>query len=230
MTPAKTIAKCVYCGSQNNPTKDHIPPKCLFATPPQNAITVPSCQECNQEASKDDEYFRQNLAARRDVGDHPEASKVMEKTYRSLRRPEAKGLKRSFLNNVDFFYFVNEMGFVEPGAGYFPDRERLGRVASRIIRGLFWHKTNERLPNHYEVDASVVEQPQQIDKQLANMCAEVLKEEPIALGNDVFSCWHKSTPEDKFTSLWILQFYKRIHFLGVTTKPDPDPDLDTTFK
>lgn len=218
----------MYCGSRKDLTRDHVPPKCLFATPPQNAITVPSCQECNQEASKDDEYFRQNLAARRDVGDHPEASKVMEKTYRSLRRPEAQGLKRSFLNNVDFFYFVNEMGFIEPGAGYFPDRERLGRVASRVIRGLFWHKINRRLPNHYEVDASVVEQPQQISEQLANLCAEVLKEDPIALGKGVFKCWFKSTPEDKFTSLWILQFYNKIHFLGVTTNTDADPNLDTT--
>ena len=151
----------------------------------------------------------------------------MEKAFRALQYPEAKGLKRTFLNNVDFFYFENESGFIEPGASYFPDRERLGRVASRIIRGLFWHITNERLPIHYEVDTSVVEQPQQITEQLANLCAAVLKEEPITLGNDVFNSWYKSTLEDKFTSLWILQFYNKIHFLGVTTKPDADPDLDT---
>ena len=228
MSRTKTNAECVYCGSRINLTRDHIPPKCLFATPPQNAITVPCCQKCNQEASKDDEYFRQNLAPRRDVGDHPEASKAMEKAFRALQYPEAKGLKRSFLNNVDFFYFVNELGFIESGAGYSPDLERLGRVASRIIKGLFWHIENERLPNHCEVDAAVVDQPQQINEQLANMCAEVLKEDPITLGSDVFKCWQKSTPEDKFTSLWILQFYNKIHFLGVTTNPHANPNLDTT--
>ncbi|MCY3710236.1 MAG: hypothetical protein OXG26_15190 [Caldilineaceae bacterium] len=143
----------------------------------------------------------------------------MEKVFRALEYPEAEGLKRSFLNNVDFFPIVNEMGFIEPGAGYFPDLERLERVASRIIRGLFWHTKNERLPDHYEVDASVIEHPQQINEQLMNMCAEVLKEEPISLGNDVFKCWHKSIPEDKFASLWILQFYRKIHFLGVTLDP-----------
>ena len=209
--------ECVYCGSRQNLTRDHVPPRCLFATPPQNAITVPCCQKCNQEASKDDEYFRSNLSGRRDVGDHPEASKVMEKSFRALHYPEAKGLKRSFLNNVDFFYYVNELGFIEPGASYSPDLERLGRVASRIVKGLYWHKTNERLPDHYEVDAGVVDQLRQFDEQLTNMCAEVLKEEPLALGNDVFKCWHKSTPEDRFSSLWILQFYTNIHFLCVTT-------------
>ena len=219
---------CTYCGSRHNLTRDHVPPRCLFATPPQNAITVPCCQKCNQEASMDDEYFRANLAGRRDVGDHPEALGAMEKAFRALQYPQAKGFKRSFLNNVKFLYFVNELGFVEPGAGYSPDPERLRRVVSRIVRGLFWHKTNERLPDHYEVDAVVVDQLQQFNEQLTNMCAIVLKEEPIALGNDVFKCWHKSLPEDRFSGLWILQFYSNIHFLCTTTNPHANPNLDTT--
>ena len=223
MPQTKRNAECVYCGSRKKLTRDHVPPKCLFATPPQNAITVPCCKKCNQEASKDDEYFRQNLAGRRDVGDHPEASKVMQKAFRALQYPEAEGLKRSFLNNVDFIYFRNELGFIEPGAGYSPDLERLGRVASRIVKGLFWHKTNERLPDYYKVEAEVVDHPQQIHKQLANMCAQVLKEEPIVLGSDVFKCWHKSTVEDKSTGLWVLQFYNNIHFLCCTFNPHANP-------
>ena len=228
MSRTKANAECVYCGSRKDLTKDHVPPKCLFATPPQNAITVPCCRRCNEDASKDDEYFRANLAGRRDVGDHPEASKVMEKAFRALHYPEAKGLKRSFLNNVDFFYFENELGFIEPGAAYSPDLERLSRVASRIVKGLFWHQTRERLPSYCEVDAAVVDQLRHFDEQLMNMCAEVLKEEPITLGNDVFNCWNKTTPEDKFTSLWILQFYSNIHFLCITMNPLANPNLDTT--
>jgi hypothetical protein len=51
---------CAICGKPcETTTRDHIPPKGLFGKPlPDNLLTVPSCQQCNQEASGDDEYFR----------------------------------------------------------------------------------------------------------------------------------------------------------------------------
>lgn len=219
----KPERECVYCGSRKNLTRDHVPPKCLFATPPQKAITVPSCQQCNQKASMDDEYFRVNLAGRRDVGDHPEALGAMAKAFRALKYPEAKRFRRSFLNNVGMFFFVNEEGFIEPGASYSPDIKRLERVASRITKGLFWHKTRKRLPDHYVVDAFVADQIRKWDEKLTSMCAEVLREEPTAIGNEVFKGWYKSTPEDEFTSLWVLQFYSKIHFLCLTIDANAKP-------
>jgi hypothetical protein len=55
---------CAYCGRRKSLTKDHIPPKSLFAVWPHDLITVPSCQACNGGAAKDDEYFRLVTAAR----------------------------------------------------------------------------------------------------------------------------------------------------------------------
>lgn len=68
------------------------------------------------------------LAGRRDVGGNPDASKAMEKAVRALQRPEARGLRRFFLDSTRFFYFVNELGVVEPGGSYNADHNRLGQV------------------------------------------------------------------------------------------------------
>ena len=68
------------------------------------------------------------LAGRRDVGGNPDASKAMEKAVRALQRPEARGLRRCFLDSTRFFYFVYELGVVEPGGSYNADHNRLGQV------------------------------------------------------------------------------------------------------
>ena len=66
-----TQDKCVFCGKPLNKktrTWDHTPPKCLFPRG-QNLplITVPSCRSCNQEESKDVEYFRLVIGFSREV-------------------------------------------------------------------------------------------------------------------------------------------------------------------
>ena len=216
--------KCVYCGSTKNITSDHIPPKCLFARPrPQDLITVPSCLSCNSTASKDDENLRNVLAASREAGEHPDARKVAEKAVRSLQRPEAQGLRRSFLDSTDFFFFVNELGVIEPGGSYYVNHERLERVGSRIIKGLFWHHNNHRLPSDCEVAVYVDKGLQHIDKRQLQLFYQVMREQPFSAGKRAFKYWYKPIPEDKSTGIWVLQFYDNIHFFCLTINPKSEP-------
>ena len=218
---------CVYCGSRKNLTRDHVPPKCLFATPPQNAITVPSCRRCNGNASRDDEYFRLIVANRRDIGDNTEALSVAKKAVKSLQRQEARKFRRSFLSGVDFRYLMNERGVIEPGGSYYADHVRLGRVASRIVKGLFWHKTSECLPSVYEVTSWVDAGLPYIKNRDLQIFALVMMEEPIRIGRNVFKCWHKSVVEDMFTSVWVLQFYENVHIFCMTATPQFKPTDQT---
>lgn len=54
------MAICAFCGQQfRGKTKDHVPPRGLFGESPKgNLITVPACEKCNNDTSKDDEFFR----------------------------------------------------------------------------------------------------------------------------------------------------------------------------
>ena len=96
----KPRRECVYCGSQQKLTRDHIPPKNLFAKPlPSNLVTVPCCRRCNESASKDDEYFR-FIITRDDAGGHPEARKILPAVLKSLQRPQAMGLTNLMGENL----------------------------------------------------------------------------------------------------------------------------------
>lgn len=53
----KRIQNCIYCGEPAT-TRDHVPPKCFLDKPyPQNLLTLPACQTCNNSFSKDEQYF-----------------------------------------------------------------------------------------------------------------------------------------------------------------------------
>ena len=65
---------CAICGKVvEKVTSDHIPPKSMFGTKPNNLITVPACPACNGGSSADDEYFRL-IASEVDTAVHPDAN------------------------------------------------------------------------------------------------------------------------------------------------------------
>ena len=53
----RLIGGCIYCGGPAN-TRDHVPSKCLLEQPyPANLPVVGCCDACNQDFSKDEQYF-----------------------------------------------------------------------------------------------------------------------------------------------------------------------------
>lgn len=218
-TPEKASLKkaCVYCGSRRKTTRDHIPPKSLFAKPlPNNLITVPCCRKCNNSVSKDDEYFRSTIVLRRDAAEHPEAKKVAERVWRSLQRPEAKGLNRLILNDVREFYRLNERGVYEPAASFYVRFQRVERVAARIVRGLFWHEYRKRLSNEYIVSAFIDSGIGHMDDNQLGIFKSVLEVRSNLVGKTVFRYWHRAVPEEESMTAWILLFYESVWFFCFT--------------
>lgn len=53
----RLIRGCIYCGGSAE-TRDHVPSKCLLEPPyPSNLPVVGCCYNCNQDFSKDEQYF-----------------------------------------------------------------------------------------------------------------------------------------------------------------------------
>ena len=144
------LGRCAYC-RRPAATIDHVPPKGLFATPPAEYIKVPSCQPCNGGASKDDEYFRFALTSRIEAGGNAEALKASETVLRSLDRPQARGFTQSLLSTVSSVDLFSPGGiFLKKTGSYDPDFGRLERVAKRVVKGLFFHEFQRRLPLSYD--------------------------------------------------------------------------------
>ena len=145
---------CTYCGGTAS-TDDHVPPRRLFARPwPADLITVPSCQSCNGGAKKDDEYFIWALTCSASaVGD--EAARARSQRFKlpvpPHRRTMVNRLWRSYLPVMA----VTPAGLaVGMTAGYRVETERLHRVLARIVRGLYFHETKERVAGAMKVFTS----------------------------------------------------------------------------
>lgn len=218
------VGICVYCGQSDNATTvDHIPPKNLFPDPkPSNLITVPCCLQCNQKASKDDEYFRTVITMRDDIAEHPEAVRVLPAVQKGLRRPKARGFRKAFLSAL------RKAEIRTPGGLYLGkttvlavDFVRLERVASRIVQGLFYHEKGKRLPEQYEAVAYApskwaFSRNEEVTHQLVELVTYVSSQPLTAIGDGVFSYKFCSCDEDDNAIVCVLIFYEGITFVGMT--------------
>jgi len=212
---------CAICGKVvEKVTSDHIPPKGMFGTKPNNLITVPSCSDCNGGSSADDEYFRL-IASEVDTAAHPDAMKANEAIVRSMQRPQATGF-RAGLRKAIYPVEVEVGGSIEVRPFVGLDVKRLDRTAAKIIKGLFYHTKGYPVPANYSVLAknlelfmakpSSVEIAKLIYNYLLPKCSWV---EPTVIGNDVFRYQIFFESDDVNTVFILMQFYQRWRYFGL---------------
>lgn len=211
---------CVYCGNKTQVTKDHIPPKNLFGQPrPNNLITAPSCYKCNSNFSNDDEYFRFSLSIRDDIFE--KVQDIYPKVMRSLHKPNKIGFRKNFLKTIKPIEDINEAGiFRGYKYSYDVDISRLNKVASRIIKGLFFHHFKEILPQNYIVTAYCSEgmknmPPDKIIYLQDSILIPISKQQLYNI-KPIFEYKFIATKEDKYITAWLMSFFNKVYFLGIT--------------
>jgi hypothetical protein len=212
---------------------DHVPPRNLFPEPrPSNLVTVPACGRCNERASQDDEYFRNNLASRADVGGQSGADQVLAVALRSLAKPEAGGLRRSFLRSIMPVDLYSTGGiYLGAAPGYRVNMKRINRVAARTVSGLFFKVAGMRLADQYRATACCLSGVGSVDPRSLAHFEEALRllgaEPATTIGNGVFTYRVRRVEDDPFGSIWLLAFYERVIFVGGTLpksfKLEPTP-------
>ena len=214
---------CTYCGSRENLTDDHVPPKGVFPKPrPSDLITVPACEKCNKDISKDEEYFRLKLCLSEQVGNNPDARKNREVILRSLKRPEATGFKQSFLSEIRSMRLRTPAGIhLGRRLAFEVDLHRIFRVVEKSVRGLFFHETGYSLHPSYEVDVHSNETLKEYPAELLEEWTQTIliplgQQPPKVIGNGVFAYRYHVTEEDPFFSVWSLTFYEQVSFLCLT--------------
>ena len=223
---------CAICGKNVEcVTRDHIPPKSMFAVKPSNLITVPACLECNGGSSADDEYFRL-IASEIDTATHPDAKKVSESIAKSMARPQAAGFRERLRQSI---YSLEVEGEYRPFFGL--DVKRLDRAAMKFVKGLFFHVKEYPVPPNYKVlEANLdlfMEKPSSI--KLAKLIYNYLLPKcswikPTVIGNDVFSYqvfWEEDDPNTMFI---LMVFYGRWRYFGLVMEngvSDSSADLTT---
>lgn len=190
---------CYLCGGAAS-TKDHVPPKMLFPPPrPSNLITLACCSACNGAYSKDEEYFRNNLAM---ISDYKNAREVWEATRRSYRRVPR------ILEGM-----MARMSPVRVGTNTFSrltfDAKRTNRVLAKITRGLIYHHTGSRIPDSVVIDAFLPQDLPGIENYLSVMRWK-------GRWGTTFSYLGTMANDEPSVGFWLLNFYvSRVFFVSL---------------
>lgn len=208
---------CAICGKEKATTKDHIPPKGIFAKPyPKNLITVPACSKCNNGASNYDEAFRIDLSLHVGV-DTPETETFWKEGALKTLHHQRK-LRQQKINDLKPGYLSTPSGIIykQCYVGHWNSKAH-NTVVERIIRGLYYHHCKEILGNRATCDV----------QWLSGLDGvyDLSKEWPqYNIGNDFIYrwCFEQGNP---LSSLWIFQFYKRHWASGYTTPVGKGPNI-----
>lgn len=215
---------CIYCGAPAS-TVDHTPPRSLFPKANRgDLISVPCCATCNSGFSKDDEYWQWAFVTREEAVDHPDAAQIREGVHRAIAMPQKRGLVTTFWQAMQVEAANDNLQ--REGRTYTIPHERIERFFTRIIRALYYHETDKRLPEDYEVlvfpEQVILSGESKQTQALNTLRGMILKYEAKEIGNGVFS--YRCATDIPFgvpgdhDSLWWMQLYGDVGVLSITQK------------
>jgi hypothetical protein len=212
---------CIYCGSFENITRDHVPPKNIFPDPkPGNLITVPSCKKCNQTAGKDDEYFRLAFSIRYDLFLHEEIQKNWGKVKRGLSRKEGKGLRIDLMNNLKILDAYSKGGiYLGKVPGYNVDMKRINGVIERVMKGVFYHHKKYSLPRNIKVATYSVQDMQITEHEAIELYNSLISFVAVSslqsYGAGVFNYKIRFLADNSDAGVFLSTFYDKVAFIGL---------------
>ena len=222
MSPKRQKPTCIYCGIRPGATRDHVPPKALFATPrPDDLITVPCCEQCRVSQSCDDEYFVHALSMREGTAETPSARAAREAAVRSLMKPAKVGYARSLLRSRSEVEAYSTSGiYLGQRLSYNVDLGRLTNVISRTTCGLYFHEHGQRLPDSHRCQvyalAGFQTARQDIITILRRFWGHAISGRRRDFGDSVFTYWTRSIDGPEGATSWAFVVYGFVPFYAFT--------------
>ena len=217
---------CAYCNSKKATTSDHVPPKSFFPKPlPANMITVPSCDECNNNKGKDEKYFLATFMFS-EAGVTSSGKKLWEqKLYRMYKKNT--GLRHKIVKSVKRLNVFTPSGiFIRRGLAIGMDEVRLSKVIDKIVRGLYFFEYKTYLSNSIEILS------QFLQSQEDGAEAEKFKDQ-LLFGSrqwpNSFEYLFNRIQDKPDCSMWVIRFWGKIVFWAISGN-DSDFILNTDHR
>ena len=185
--------------------------KAIYAPLPDNLITVPACDRCNNGASDDDEVFRNELSIM--AGSFGESAKAAERsqpTMRGIRRNRAT-LTRMVLGAKPVERY--SMGGIYLGLGYavpvvpvVPGVQE--GVIKRIVLGLYSYHFQTRLGDDAQITLVFIDK-RKPHWQHALYSFQSLQLRHVVIGDgETFQYLYGRANHEPTFSVWLLIFFK----------------------
>lgn len=201
---------------------DHIPPRSLYPEKLHSKLLlIPSCRDCNEGASKDDEYLRTMIGLSAKSADEEISKPIIDATMRALSRVESRSFLRAIALDVTPTIARTDTGLFYPAIEGTVHLDRFDRVTARMIKALFFKEREQRLPDDYEVisfslaglKGTAVEDSNTLRRQIDVTLAGETKH----IAGPQFIYWSRYY-QDPNWSFWIMAIHKHHHFLGWTVR------------
>ncbi len=206
--------KCIYCSSEKQLTKDHIPPKNLFPSPrPSNLITVPCCEKCNKEFGKVDERAR-NLLTSLNITEFHSAikSEIESKRNRSFLRKKGYTNLKHMLNSMTNVDTYTKGGiYLGKLPAFNLNQDVMDKYLERITRALLFHENQVTIFN-FNFRWKLSPKVEDFEKMRQEMKNIIGSAKVNKIGDDIFQYVGIFYP-GKSSSIWFLRFYDGIEFI-----------------
>lgn len=219
---------CAICGTMPATTREHVPAEQFFSPPrPGDLSTVPSCEACNKGSQRDDEYLRAHLLSLRNGGDSRAAEVVRDRLRRQLHRPLFPGLLKLLRGLSEFRLGMGKSG--EPTVALYirPDADRVKRVLTKYVRGIYYHVTGSIMPpdviismeRTYSFGTQSPEQRRDLLAAEAYAAAAGL----ISIGTgDEFQYAFRAPRRGAVLAVLVLVFYRSFSYVATVFRPGTD--------
>jgi hypothetical protein len=176
-------------------------------------VIIPVCELCNREKAANDSYVRDVLVAATASEENPKVLALLpavmrsdQKNWSDLTRDIRRHLRWEAQHSSDGIYL-----------GDYPcvplTWERLKRFFILVVRGLYWHATNERLPDDYVFDVRSLDKVDAAGILRDWIAGDAQCLCSIEIGKDVFIAAFIIGADDRFNTVWLMQFYGSISIL-----------------
>lgn len=202
---------CTICGLHTALNREHVPPQNIFLKPkPNNLVTVPACDICNNDTSGLDEEFRTYLSLR--IGVNKQESldfwtKAALPTIHSNNR-----LRKQILETLGETQVFSEAGIY---LGTAPEVKweaaKHNQIIEKTVRGLYWEHYNDILGDKVNLEITWL---QSLPEKAKNMLSQLHVKR---IGN-AFVYAYRRTDDDYSSSIWLLEFYGT-HLVNAITRP-----------
>jgi hypothetical protein len=210
---------CIYCGTDEGLTVDHVPPKLLLTRPyPPNLITVPACETCNKYFQKDDEYTRALLAVDVRASKNTAAQSNLPRVLRSLQRPDARGFAEYLAKQANSSVILGQDGS-PMGQVFELDKARVNKTGERFIRALYFIEAGTPVPSGAAIRVGCQMSLRPTDADTITI-ARAMKTLPDWRNGSVGTAFSYMAAFGEGGSAWLMLLYDFFYCLGtVDTRP-----------
>ena len=160
---------------------------------------------------------------------HPSIGGLIATELRSLGRAEKRRVAGALLANLRMAEVKTLAGLYLGNAGvYNVELDRMCRVTTRIMQGLFYHHFRHRIPTSHLAVSLCVEGFSVEDKgaveELRRFAAKAVSAREVrSVGQGVFTYAYSECRDAQYASVWIMEFFQAVDFIGfVIPKNDSD--------